>query len=193
MARATAPRVIGIASCASPSDVIGIEALVSASHVIVIDAYLNSGGRGKDDQQLSLAHQKLLRQEPALLETRLGFNTASPELLTWDQIAVHRDWIADQLDAPVTVATIAQRLRDDRGVDVSESTVRRYIATTFAEQHLEQKVTVPRGAVAPGSEAQIDYGKLGMRLDPATGRRVAVWVFAMILSCSRALSSGRGR
>jgi len=113
--------------------------------------------------------------------------------LTWDQIAVHRDWIADQVDALVTVATIAQRLRDDRGVDVSESTVRRYIATTFAEQHLEEKVTVPRGAVDPGSEAQIDYGKLGMWLDPATGRRVAVWVFAMILSCSRALSSGRGR
>jgi transposase len=39
----------------------------------------------------------------------------------------------------------------------------------------------------PGSEAQIDYGKLGMLCDPATGRRVAVWVFAMILSCSRAL------
>ena len=54
-------------------------------------------------------------------------------------------------------------------------------------------MTVPRGAVDAGSEAQIDYGKLGMWLDPATGRRVAVWVFAMILSCSRALSSGRGR
>jgi hypothetical protein len=52
---------------------------------------------------------------------------------------VHRDWIADQLDAPVTVATIAQRLRDDRGVDVSESTVRRYIATTFAEQISKRK------------------------------------------------------
>lgn len=111
----------------------------------------------------------------------------SARALTWDQIAVHRDWIAEQLDVPVTVATIAQRLRDERGVEVSESTVRRYIATTFAEQHLEEKVTVPRGAVDPGSEAQIDYGKLGMWLDPTTGRRVAVWVFAMILSCSRAL------
>lgn len=99
----------------------------------------------------------------------------SVRALTWEQIAVHRDWIAEQLDVPVTVATIAQRLRDDRRVAVSESTVRRYIATTFAEQHFEEKVTVPRGAVDPGSEAQIDYGKLGMWLDPATGRRVAVW------------------
>jgi transposase len=107
--------------------------------------------------------------------------------LTWPQIAAHHQWIADQLGVPVTVATIAQRLRDDHQVEVSESTVRRYIATTFAEARLEERVTVPRGAVEPGSEAQIDYGKLGMWLDPVSGRRVAVWVFAMILSCSRAL------
>jgi hypothetical protein len=107
--------------------------------------------------------------------------------LTWGQIAEHRQWIGQQLKVPVTVATIAQRLRDDRGVDVSESTVRRYIATTFAEQRLQERVTVPRGAVEPGSEAQIDYGRLGMWFDPDSGRRVAVWVFAMILSCSRAL------
>jgi len=107
--------------------------------------------------------------------------------LTWPQIAVHHQWITDQLAVPVTVATIAQRLRDDHHVEVSESTVRRYIATAFTEQRLEGKVTVPRGAVEPGSEAQIDYGKLGMWCDPASGRRVAVWVFAMILACSRAL------
>jgi transposase len=107
--------------------------------------------------------------------------------LTWPQIAAHHQWIADQLAVPVTVATIAQRLRDDHQVEVSESTVRRYIATTFTEARLEDRVTVPRGAVEPGSEAQIDYGKLGMWCDPVSGRRVAVWVFAMILSCSRAL------
>jgi transposase len=107
--------------------------------------------------------------------------------LTWPQIAAHHQWITDQLEVPVTVATIAQRLRDDHDVDVSESTVRRYITTTFADHGLEEKVTVPRGAVEPGSEAQIDYGRLGMWCDPTSGRRVAVWVFAMILSCSRAL------
>lgn len=78
-----------------------------------------------------------------------------------------------------------QRLRDDHHVPVSKSTVRRYIATTFTEQRLEGKVTVPHGAVEAGSDAQIDYGKLGLWLEPASGRRVAVWAFAMILSCSR--------
>ena len=51
--------------------------------------------------------------------------------LTWPQIATHHEWIAEQLKVPVTVATIAQRLRDDHHVEVSESTVRRYIATHF--------------------------------------------------------------
>lgn len=107
--------------------------------------------------------------------------------MTWSQIGVHHQWIEDQLGVPVTVATIAERLRNDYGVEVSESTVRRYVATTFAEQRSEDKVTVPRGAVVPGSEAQIDYGRLGMWSDTESGRRVAAWVFAMTLSCSRAL------
>jgi len=98
----------------------------------------------------------------------------SARALTWPLIAAHHQWISDQLKVPVTVATIAQRLRDDHGVEVSESTVRRYITTTFAEDRLEEKVTVPRGAVEPGSETQIDYGKLGMWWDPVSGRRVAV-------------------
>lgn len=107
--------------------------------------------------------------------------------IRWEHIAPHHRWITDQLDVPVTVATIAQRLRDDHHVEVSESTVRRYIAATFTEDRTEAKVTVPRGLVEPGSEAQIDYGKLGMWFDPALGRRAAVWAFAMILSCSRQL------
>ena len=59
--------------------------------------------------------------------------------LTWSLIAAHHQWIDDQLKVPVTVATIAQRLRDDHHVEVSESTVRRYIATTFAEARLEEQ------------------------------------------------------
>jgi hypothetical protein len=62
---------------------------------------------------------------------------------TWSLIAAHHEWIDGQLKVPVTVATIAQRLHDDHGVEVSESTVRRYIAATFAEARLEDKVTVP--------------------------------------------------
>lgn len=106
---------------------------------------------------------------------------------TWALIAPHQDRIKTWLDADVTVATIAQRLRDDHAVVASESSVRRWIATHFAEEVARERVTVPRGPVDPGSEAQIDYGKLGMWFDPAVGRRVAVWAFVMVLACSRHL------
>jgi hypothetical protein len=106
---------------------------------------------------------------------------------TWPLIAPHRDRIKGWLDADVTVATIAQRLCDDHGLAASESSVRRWIATYFADEVTRQKVTVPRGAVEPGSEAQIDYGPLGMWFDPVTAKRVAVWAFVMVLSCSRHL------
>jgi transposase len=106
---------------------------------------------------------------------------------TWPLIAPHHDRIKAWLDADVTVATIAQRLRDDHGVAASESSVRRWIATHFAEEVAREKVSVPRGPVDPGSEAQIDYGRLGMWFDPVTAKRVAVWAFVMVLSCSRHL------
>jgi hypothetical protein len=106
---------------------------------------------------------------------------------TWPEIEAHRDRIVAWLAADVTVATIAQRLRDDHGMGASESSVRRWIWANLSEESVREKVTVPRGAVEPGSEAQIDYGRLGMWLDPAIGRRVAVWAFVMVLSCSRHL------
>jgi len=104
---------------------------------------------------------------------------------TWPLFAPYHDRIKAWLDADVTVATIAQRLRDEHQVAASESSVRRWITTHFAEELAREKVTVPRGPVDPGSEAQIDCGRLGMWLDPATAKRVAVWAFVMVLSCSR--------
>ncbi len=42
-----------------------------------------------------------------------------------------------------------------------------------------------RECPVPGSEAQIDYGRLGMWWDPAVGRRRTVWACVMVLCCSR--------
>jgi len=116
-----------------------------------------------------------------------GLHDPAARASTWPEIAEHAETIRGWLAVAVTVATIAQRLRDEHGVTASESSVRRWVATHFAEEMARQKVTVPRGPVDPGSEAQIDYGKLGMWFDPLAGRRVAVWAFVMVLSCSRHL------
>jgi transposase len=94
-----------------------------------------------------------------------------------------RDW----LEAEVSAATVTQRLRDDHGVAASESSVRRWISANPSEEAVREKVTVARGLVQAGSEAQIDYGRLGMWFDPVSARRVAVWAFVMVLAHSRHL------
>ena len=104
---------------------------------------------------------------------------------TWPQLAVHHEYIVAQLKLRVTQATIHQRLRDEQGLRASVASLKRYVAANLSEEVRRDQVVVLRGEVDPGAEAQIDYGKLGMWTDPATGRRRTVWAFAMVLACSR--------
>jgi len=118
---------------------------------------------------------------PELADSRL-------RQVTWPAIGEHRDYIAGQLAAGVTVATIHQRLADERGLAVSVASLRRYVAANLPEEVRRSQVTVLRLSPAePGQEAQIDYGQMGRWTDPRTGRRHTVNVFAMVLCCSRLL------
>jgi transposase len=105
--------------------------------------------------------------------------------VSWPRIEPHRDYIAAQLKAGVTAATIHQRLADERGLDASVASLRRWVRANLPEDARRAQVTVLRDTAPPGCEAQIDYGKLGMWLDPRSGRRRTVWAFVMVLCCSR--------
>jgi Mu transposase, C-terminal domain/Integrase core domain len=63
--------------------------------------------------------------------------------------------------------------------------VRRWCHGNLSERAARGKVTPLRGPVEPGSEAQIDYGRLGVWTDPRTGVRHVVQAFVMVLACSR--------
>lgn len=115
---------------------------------------------------------------PGLADTRL-------RQVTWPHIEAHRDYIAEQLKANVTMATIHQRLRDEHGLACSAPSLRRWVRANLPEELLRSRVTVLKDTPPPGQEAQIDYGKLGMWPDPATGRKRAVWAFVMVLPASR--------
>lgn len=117
---------------------------------------------------------------PTLVDYRL-------RQMSWPGIACHRDYISAQLKAGVTVATIHQRLRDEHGLAASVASVRRWVAANLPEDARRARVTVLGDAPPPGEQAQIDYGRLGMWLDPMSGRRRAVWAFVMVLACSRHL------
>jgi transposase len=100
---------------------------------------------------------------PELADTRL-------RQVTWPAIGPHHEFIREQLKARVTVTTIHQRLRDERGVAVSIASFRRYVAANVPEETRRSQVKVLRPYPAePGQEAQIDYGRLGRWLDPVTG------------------------
>jgi transposase len=123
----------------------------------------------------------VMRWFPHLADTRL-------RQVTWPAIGEHHDYIGEQLKAGVTVATVHQRLRDERGLAVSVASFRRYVAANLPEETRRSQVKVLRPWPAePGAEAQIDYGRLGRWLDPVAGKPVTVWAFVMVLACSRHL------
>lgn len=117
-----------------------------------------------------------------------GVVDAGLRQVSWPLIEPHRDYIHEQLKENVTVATIHQRLVDERGLAASVASLRRWIAANLPEEVRRRQVRVLNPNPArPGAEAQIDYGRLGRWLDPATGRAHTVWAFVMVLSCSRHL------
>ena len=158
------------------------------------------GHRPQDDREVKYLApaiaESLIPGREKITETEWAAHTVRwfPELTdpglratTWPGIEMHRERIRGWLRAEVSAATVAQRLRDEYGVSASESSVRRWISANLSEEAKREKVTVARGPVPAGSEAQIDYGRLGMWFDPVSGRHVAVWAFVMVLACSRHL------
>jgi transposase len=104
--------------------------------------------------------------------------------LTFGAINAHRERIKTMLGTN-TVTTVHQRLRDEHGLTASIASFRRYVSVEFPERVAASKVTVLRPEVAPGEEAQIDYGFLGNWFDPVAERVRRVWAFVMVLACSR--------
>jgi transposase len=84
---------------------------------------------------------------PELADTRL-------RQVTWPAIAEHHEFIAAQLAAGVTMATIHQRLRDERGLAVSVASFRRYVAANLPEEARRSQpgaATRPPGSVPRAS------------------------------------------
>ena len=104
--------------------------------------------------------------------------------LTFDDIDAHRANIELMLKTN-NPTTVWQRLRDEHGLLVGISSFRRYVHLEFPDELNADDVTVLRPDVVAGSEAQIDYGYLGMWADPISGRSRKLNVFVMVLAMSR--------
>jgi len=104
-----------------------------------------------------------------------------------DQIRAHRDWIEGLLregegKEDLTAKQVWRLFRERTGLQIGYCTMKRYLRAQF--QMGAPPVTV-RLEVEPGSQAQVDFGRAGMMVDPTTGQRRRAWAFIMTLSYSR--------
>jgi transposase len=101
-----------------------------------------------------------------------------------DELDAVREEIVQAL-AQVKPATAWRRLRKAGRVTASLPSFYRYVHQCVPEVVAAPQVTVRRPDPPPGEEGQVDYGLLGLWLNPLTQRRQAVHVFALVLSHSR--------
>ena len=96
-----------------------------------------------------------------------------------------RRWLTEDLEAPVkqrhTARRVWQRLVEEEGAVVAESTVRARVAELKVEVGLARReVAVPQ-THPPGEEAEVDFGEFTAVV---AGERLRLWMFCMRLSHS---------
>jgi len=108
---------------------------------------------------------------------------ATPPPQQRSTLAPYREEIRALREQGVEFAAIRARLEERHGHAVSYNAVRRLAA------HLSppERAAYVRVEVAPGSEAQVDFGYAGLTVDPVTGQPRKSWVFVLVLSWSRHL------
>jgi transposase len=100
------------------------------------------------------------------------------------RIEVFHQEIADGLTL-TTAATVWQRLRDERGLQVSLTSFYRYVHEHVSRDKARKDITVRKDDPAPGDVAEVDFGTLGMWWDPGTGKKRKLHAFIMVLGHSR--------
>jgi len=120
--------------------------------------------------------------EAAVLEARLRETLPErPPPQQCSSVATYTQEVQAYLDIGLEIAAIQRRLEEKHGVVLS------YDALWRLARRLEVRTpeAFVRVEVAPGSEAQVDFGYAGHVPDPVTGKARKSWVFVMLLSFSR--------
>jgi transposase len=134
------------------------------------------------------ADQGFLRGElPSVRALEERRQATLPEALPPQQtssVDAYRAEIVALRQQGVEVAAIRARLEEAHQQPISYSAVWRLVRKLDGAKTPEAFVRVE---VAPGSEAQVDFGYAGRQVDPTTGQLRKAWVFVLVLSWSRHL------
>ena len=103
----------------------------------------------------------------------------------WQAVATHKERIEEWLSKkrPLRLSKVHTLLVREHGVEASYDTLRRYVMEELGWR--KKAPTIRIDDPPPGQEAQIDFGKMGPMLDPASGRVRALWALIVTLSFSR--------
>jgi transposase len=91
----------------------------------------------------------------------------------WEVLCANHDRISSWVDDGLTVVKIGDLLAR-QGVVVPQRTLHRYCVERTGYQGRRPAGTMPVVDGEPGMECQIDFARMGMLFDPATGRRRVV-------------------
>jgi len=136
-------------------------------------------------ETLGITQSGLLPDEQELvgkLRGLLGAQACSFETPALDLINRHRDEIKELLDdKEMTGKQVWRLLKENHGIHVGYSTIKRYLRAEFAFGRTKATVRIE---TPPGLEAQVDFGFAGLMYD-AERKRHKAWAFIMTLSSSR--------
>jgi transposase len=101
----------------------------------------------------------------------------------WRLLQAHHGQLEVWVKEDLTGVKIAELLAR-RGVEVPCRTVQRYVAEVLGRRR-GRGSTVRVADGEPGDELQVDFGRMGLLFDPATGRNRVVWALVFTACFSR--------
>ena len=103
----------------------------------------------------------------------------------WAVLKAHHDELEQWLVVEKLNVRKAHDLLCRRGVRVPERTLHRYALEVLGVGRGSRRSTVRVADCEPGSELQVDFGKMGLVPDPATGRNRVCWALIFTAVYSR--------
>lgn len=102
----------------------------------------------------------------------------------WSELVARHDEVKGLVEDGLTVRKIHELLAR-RGVVVPERTLHRYVLEVLGHGRSARTTTVRVADGEPGSECQVDFGKMGLLFDPETDRRRVVQALIFTACYSR--------
>jgi transposase len=103
----------------------------------------------------------------------------------WAVLEAHHDQLRRWLEEEGLTVVKAHELLARQGMGVAQRTVHRYALEVLAVGRSARKTTVRVADGQPGSELQVDFGRMGLIPDPERGRMRFVWALIFTAVYSR--------